>query len=297
MAMASSKITRRPVGGVRPLDDPEPAIQYKHRGIYESERFTAPRILFVLSRIATMSLMYSILVYPSSSWSISNLLSTDFFQAARPPSISPAELRLPFVSISAMEKLSTVMNMPITSAMIYLMMLGVSVQFCVYFMVWRRELLPMTGDGAAITTTLAAIVIDFFHLLAFYYLGERNPTWNAGIFRWMPLMFWIGLPIQFASDQSKHNFKENPKNQGKVIQQGLWSIVRAPNYTGFILWRTAQSVATLGWVLGLGFGYVNLQAYRDNSIPSIDQHMSRKYGKQFEEYKRQVPYKLIPGVY
>jgi protein-S-isoprenylcysteine O-methyltransferase Ste14 len=33
------------------------------------------------------------------------------------------------------------------------------------------------------------------------------------------------------------------------------------------------------------------------SIPDLDKQMSEKYKGQWQEYKRQVPYALIPGVY
>ncbi|CAD6587148.1 MAG: hypothetical protein CYPHOPRED_003825, partial [Cyphobasidiales sp. Tagirdzhanova-0007] len=50
--MASDKATRQAVGSVRPAGELEPALQYKHRDIYEDERFTAPRTLFLIARHA-----------------------------------------------------------------------------------------------------------------------------------------------------------------------------------------------------------------------------------------------------
>lgn len=296
--MAANKVTKRQIGGRRPPDDPEPALQYKHRGIYETERFTAPRILFVVTRLACTMLTYSILVNRDSWWSIFRLMpSAEALYPSKPPSISPDQLRLPFVSTEFAEYISSSLDMPITSALVYLMFLGVGIQFCTYTLLWRRELFPMTGDGSAITTTLAATIIDMVYNLIFFYFSERNPTWTVSMFRWMPIAFFIGLPIQFAADHQKHLFKENPKNKNEVLQSGLWGLVRAPNYTGFMIWRVAQSFACLGWVGGLFFGYANLQAYRDASIPSIEQHMSRKYGPKFDAYKKRVPRKLIPGIY
>ena len=50
--MVSDKATRQAVGSVRPADELEPALQYKHRNMYEDERFTAPRTLFLVARCA-----------------------------------------------------------------------------------------------------------------------------------------------------------------------------------------------------------------------------------------------------
>lgn len=152
-----------------------------------------------------------------------------------------------------MERLCTVFDMPETSTLVYLMNVGVAIQFITYTLYWRRELLPLTGDGAAILVSIIASIIDMVMVLLFFYAGGHNPTWNLSVFHYLTPLFLIGLFIQFASDHQKHIFKENPANTGKILQTGLWGLVRAPNHTGFIIWRTAQSIGTMGCVLGFAF--------------------------------------------
>lgn len=294
--MASKKASTTPLRGLRPADDPEAGMQYKHRGIYEIERLTGPRIFFFVSRMTAMLFIYAILTDPEQNTSVFDYLPTSFYPS-KPPSITTDELSLPLGGSSLLDYISATLKMPPTSAIVFLMMTGISVQFCTYVLVWRREALPMTGDGAATTTSVATNLIDIIQVLIFFYGSERNPTWNVAVFRWMPLIFGLGLFIQFWADQQKHMFKQRENNNTKVLQQGLWSLVRAPNFTGFLMWRLAQSVACLGWVGGLMFTYANFESYRTASGPSIEQHMSRKYGKEFDKYKRQVPHRLIPGVY
>jgi protein-S-isoprenylcysteine O-methyltransferase Ste14 len=48
---------------------------------------------------------------------------------------------------------------------------------------------------------------------------------------------------------------------------------------------------------GIGIFLFNLAFFTQSSIGDIDRDMSKKYGSQWADYKRRVPYALIPGVY
>ena len=37
--------------------------------------------------------------------------------------------------------------------------------------------------------------------------------------------------------------------------------------------------------------------FANRAIPVLDQYTSKKYGKSWEKYKEQVPWKLWPGIY
>ena len=51
------------------------------------------------------------------------------------------------------------------------------------------------------------------------------------------LIWLIGFVIEVISDKQKTNFKNNPLNEGRFIQEGLWSWSRHPNYFGeIVLW-------------------------------------------------------------
>jgi steroid 5-alpha reductase family enzyme len=49
------------------------------------------------------------------------------------------------------------------------------------------------------------------------------------------LLFVPGLVIQFSSDETKHIFKEDGRNKGKVLKKGLWGVVKHLNYTGYLM--------------------------------------------------------------
>lgn len=58
-------------------------------------------------------------------------------------------------------------------------------------------------------------------------------------------MFAIGLLMETLSEESRKAFKKDPKNKGKIDDTGLWSLVRHPNYTGYTLWRSGVTLATV----------------------------------------------------
>ncbi|QNL20685.1 DUF1295 domain-containing protein [Hyphobacterium sp. CCMP332] len=51
------------------------------------------------------------------------------------------------------------------------------------------------------------------------------------------LIFFIGFILEVSADLQLRNFKKDDKNSGHLINSGLWSISRHPNYLGeIILW-------------------------------------------------------------
>ena len=106
-----------------------------------------------------------------------------------------------------------------------------------------------------------------------------------------------GLAIQFSSDQTKHLFKEDERNKGKVLTRGAWGVVRHPNYAGYLMWRVAFATAVGGWTFGGLSAWVHTKAAAEASIPSIEMHMEKTYGKRWDEVRGSVRWKLIPRVY
>ena len=51
------------------------------------------------------------------------------------------------------------------------------------------------------------------------------------------LFYLIGLLFESLGDQQLKVFKRDPNNKGKIIDKGLWSLTRHPNYFGdFMIW-------------------------------------------------------------
>merc|ERR1711939_1103932 len=94
---------------------------------------------------------------------------------------------------------------------------------------------------------------------------------------------------------------ENPKvmetPHGKLLLDGWWAVLRKPNYT---------SDNIQAWIWGLSAGTNSVIPYWYPFFHAVmllhrshrdDQKCARKYGKYWDEYCKQVPYKFIPYIY
>ena len=57
--------------------------------------------------------------------------------------------------------------------------------------------------------------------------AEFTALTTVGILLWM-----IGFAFESIGDKQLKEFKANPKNKGKLMTKGLWSLTRHPNYFG-----------------------------------------------------------------
>ncbi len=65
-------------------------------------------------------------------------------------------------------------------------------------------------------------------------IGQMSPIppalgWMDGI---GVLIWFVGFAFEVTGDYQLYRFKADPKNTGKVMNQGLWSTTRHPNYFG-----------------------------------------------------------------
>lgn len=52
-------------------------------------------------------------------------------------------------------------------------------------------------------------------------------------YNWLGILVWaIGFFFESYGDYQLKQFKKNPLNKGKIMDQGLWSLTRHPNYFG-----------------------------------------------------------------
>ena len=57
--------------------------------------------------------------------------------------------------------------------------------------------------------------------------AEFTTLTTVGILLWM-----VGFAFESIGDKQLKEFKANPKNKGKLMTKGLWSLTRHPNYFG-----------------------------------------------------------------
>lgn len=104
---------------------------------------------------------------------------------------------------------------------------------------------------------------------------------------------WIvGFIFQAGADWQLKQFKAIPSNKGKVLQSGLWSLSRHPNYFGEALIWWAYFVFGLahpyGWIGIIGPIYVTWFMSKGSAGPMMDRHMLRTK-IDYAQYVARVP--------
>jgi steroid 5-alpha reductase family enzyme len=157
---------------------------------------------------------------------------------------------------------------------------------------FSRFLQTWTIQGLWVTFSLAAALV----VVTSQKRVELDAFYIVGLLIWL-----IGFGIEAVADQQKNQFREDPANQGKFIQSGLWSWSRHPNYFGeIVLW---VGVAIIALPVLEGWGYVSLISpifitillTRISGVPMLEKRADEKWGGQedYEDYKRNTPV-LIP---
>lgn len=109
----------------------------------------------------------------------------------------------------------------------------------------------------------------------------------AGVLVWL-----TGLTFQAGADWHLERFKANPANKGKVLQSGLWSLSRHPNYFGESVMWWGLFVLSLShpwaWLGIVGPVYVTWFMSRGSAATMLDRHMLRTK-PDYADYVRRVP--------
>lgn len=155
-----------------------------------------------------------------------------------------------------------------------------------------RFFLAWTIQGLWILLTAAAA-------LAVITGGGREPLGAVGI---VGIVVWsVGILIEILADRQKSQFKDNPENEGKFINVGLWAWSRHPNYFGEILLWTGMAIVAVPvlqgwqWATLISPVFVAFLLTRVSGIPLLEDKADARWGGQddYEEYKRRTPV-LVP---
>lgn len=105
-------------------------------------------------------------------------------------------------------------------------------------------------------------------------------------------LWLVGFVFQAGGDWQLRRFKAQPANKGKVMQGGLWSLTRHPNYFGEALMWWAYFVLGLahpwGWIGIVGPIYVTWFMSRGSAAAMLDRHMLRSK-PDYAAYMARVP--------
>jgi len=110
----------------------------------------------------------------------------------------------------------------------------------------------------------------------------------------------LGLIIETIADEQKNSFKAA---SGGLIESGLYSLVRHPNYTGEILFHVGMFLSSWHaygtWkhllVAALAPGSMAMVMY--GAAKGLDSKQAENYGAAFHAYRKATPYSLFPFIY
>ena len=151
------------------------------------------------------------------------------------------------------------------------------------------------------TWTLSALWV-FLTTVNAITLIALNPLEPIGIFFIMGALLWLlGFGFEVIADRQKKYFSEKPKNEGRFITQGLWSVSRHPNYFGEIILWAGIAIISLPFLSGWQYVtlvspvFVFLLLTRISGLPFLEDKAEKKWGedKDYIEYKKRTPI-LVP---
>ena len=155
-----------------------------------------------------------------------------------------------------------------------------------------RFLMAWTLQGLWVLLTSAAA-------LAVITGGVRQPLGVIGV---IGIAIWvIGIVIEAVADRQKSKFRDNPANEGKFIDSGLWSWSRHPNYFGeIVLWIGVAIVAVpvlhgWQWATLISPVFVIFLLTKVSGLPQLEKKADERWGGQeeYESYKDRTPV-LVP---
>ncbi|KAK8012800.1 hypothetical protein PG991_010175 [Apiospora marii] len=111
------------------------------------------------------------------------------------------------------------------------------------------------------------------------------------------LLYAAGITIETLSEYQRKRFKQSARNQGKVCKVGLWRWARHVNYFGYALWRGGYAMVGCGWAGGLLMGLWMGWDLSSRAATVLDEYCSKRYGEQWVQFKKEVPYRIVPGLY
>lgn len=157
--------------------------------------------------------------------------------------------------------------------------------------------------------------------LAFYPYFYAIPLWttaeleNPHIPKWLlvvyGLVFFCGWCLARGANMQKYTFKKNPEKaflgmrpetitdgRKSILVSGFWGVSRHVNYLGEILMAAGIALSVSypmrGWQWLYPLYYVLLLFPRQ---AADDKLCAAKYGSLWNEYKKKVPYRIIPFIY
>ena len=160
--------------------------------------------------------------------------------------------------------------------------------------------LTMSNERMPMMFAVFAILADGIYeslSTTIFTAASANPFWSETYFYTGMTIFYSAIVLEWAAELQRIAFKHDPKNKGKLCTTGFWGITRHINYTANVLYGFGYGLALGGPLYTPLTAGMYLANFITNAIPSIEDYCEQKYGEEWKGYEREVPWKLIPGIY
>lgn len=112
-------------------------------------------------------------------------------------------------------------------------------------------------------------------------MGQRDTSAGAGFVVFLGFVVWaIGIYFEAMGDAQLARFKRDPRNEGQIMDQGLWALTRHPNYFGdaLVWWGLAIVGSSQGagvWAF-LGAGVMTVLLVRVSGAAMLDRLLAKR---------------------
>jgi steroid 5-alpha reductase family enzyme len=112
-------------------------------------------------------------------------------------------------------------------------------------------------------------------------LGHADRSPSVGPLAVMGLLVWfLGIVFEAVGDMQLRRFKKDPSNAGLVMDRGLWSLTRHPNYFGdsCVWWGigiVAAEAGTAAWGL-IGPVVMTLFLTKVSGVPMLERSLAKR---------------------
>lgn len=225
-------------------------------------------LLFILGRLASLPLQYLLLTHTP--------FVSQHPRSTLDPSLAPSWLRT------------------LDPQTLFLGMTGVLVVkqgIWMFYVCNERVTLAFAFFGV-----LADFVYEGICALVFSVSAE-NPMWRPEFLYVGAAVHLVAAVVELAAELQRKAFKDRRENSGRLCTTGAWGVVRHPNFSMNVVYGAAYGFATGGPLFALLPIAMYLGNFVTNAIPPKEVYLADKYGEQWEKYRRDVRWKLCPGVY
>jgi steroid 5-alpha reductase family enzyme len=148
------------------------------------------------------------------------------------------------------------------------------------------------------TLVLTMVYYPIFELLDT--LFKEKPSVKVSLLIFGYMVGYFGILCSSIADEHLNVFRHTKNKIDKVLQDGLWSIVRHPNYLGEIMFYFGLLLVNFSFTHRIGLnclGMILMTAiFVFYSAPVMDKHMLKGYGDDYKSYMAKTKYKLIPYI-